>query len=187
MIKKTLLGLLVLILGLFALMAIRASRLPDLQPPAAETVTIAVDGEAVAARFAEALTFPTISHQEEEDRQPEVFLAFHEFLERSFPTVHATLERETVNELSLLYTWEGRDSSLDPVLLMGHQDVVPVIPGTEEDWQQPPFGGVIADGMVWGRGALDDKSSVMSILEAVEMLTAEGFRPQADDLPRLRA
>lgn len=178
MIKKTLLGLLVLILGLFALMAIRASRLPDLQPPAAETVAIAVDGEAVAARFAEALTFPTISHQEEEDRQPEVFLAFHEFLERSFPTVHATLERETVNELSLLYTWEGRDSSLDPVLLMGHQDVVPVIPGTEEDWQQPPFGGVIADGIVWGRGALDDKSSVMSILEAVEMLTAEGFRPQ---------
>ena len=61
---------------------------------------------------------------------------------------------------------------------MGHIDVVPVIPGTEEDWDQPPFGGVIADGSIWGRGAIDDKASVMSILEAVEYLVSSGHQPE---------
>jgi len=56
-------------------------------------------------------------------------------------------------------------------------DVVPVIPGTENDWEHPPFGGVIADGYIWGRGAMDDKGSVLAILEAVEKLLAEGHQP----------
>src|SRR3712207_2202199 len=60
---------------------------------------------------------------------------------------------------------------------MGHLDVVPVEPGTEKQWQEDPFGGRIADGFVWGRGAIDNKLSVLGTLEAVEMLLGEGFRP----------
>ena len=45
-------------------------------------------------------------------------------------------------------------------------------------WTHPPFAGVVADGALWGRGAMDDKSGLVGILEAVEGLLAEGFVPQ---------
>lgn len=54
---------------------------------------------------------------------------------------------------------------------------MPVEPGTEDQWQQRPFAGHIAEGFVWGRGAIDNKSAVVGTLEAVEMLLAEGFQP----------
>src|SRR5262249_35711364 len=61
---------------------------------------------------------------------------------------------------------------------LAHQDVVPVEPGTEGSWAHPPFDGTIADGFVWGRGALDDKESLVGLFEAVESLLGEGFRPR---------
>jgi carboxypeptidase PM20D1 len=61
---------------------------------------------------------------------------------------------------------------------MAHQDVVPIEPGTEEAWSHSPFGGKLADGYIWGRGAMDDKGSLVAILEAVETLLARGFRPK---------
>ena len=77
----------------------------------------------------------------------------------------------------MLYTWPGTESGLKPILLMGHGDVVPVEPGTEGDWEHPPFAGRIADGYIWGRGAIDNKSGVLAILEAAERLLEEGYRP----------
>lgn len=56
--------------------------------------------------------------------------------------------------------------------------MVPVEPGTEGNWSYPPFSGENAEGFIWGRGTLDDKAAVMGILEAVELLLAEGIRPQ---------
>jgi carboxypeptidase PM20D1 len=61
---------------------------------------------------------------------------------------------------------------------MAHQDVVPIEPGTEENWSHRPFGGEVAGGYIWGRGAMDDKGSLVAILEAVETLLARGFRPK---------
>jgi carboxypeptidase PM20D1 len=61
---------------------------------------------------------------------------------------------------------------------MAHLDVVPVEAGTESNWKYPPFEGRIAEGYIWGRGAWDDKMSVMGILEAVEKLLADGFQPK---------
>jgi carboxypeptidase PM20D1 len=94
--------------------------------------------------------------------------------------VHATFKRELINGDALLYRWQDSDPGALPVLLMAHQDVVPVEPGTEGEWTHPPFDGVIADGFVWGRGALDDKGSLVTLFEALEALLAEGFRPTRD-------
>lgn len=77
----------------------------------------------------------------------------------------------------MLISWPGTETGLKPVLFDAHYDVVPVEPGTEGDWLQPAFGGVVADGYLWGRGALDDKLAVISTLEAIESLLAEGYRP----------
>ncbi|MCP5066731.1 MAG: M20/M25/M40 family metallo-hydrolase [bacterium] len=128
-------------------------------------------------RLATGLRFRTISHQDPADFDPIPFRALHAYLEESFPRVHAELKREQVAEHSLLFTWQGSDPTLQPVLLASHLDVVPVPEGTEESWEQPPFSGVIVDGYIWGRGALDDKVGVFATLEAVENLLASGFTP----------
>ncbi len=74
----------------------------------------------------------------------------------------------------------GRDrtTSLDPVVLMAHQDVVPVEEEALSEWEHPPFDGVVDDDFIWGRGALDIKSQMIAILDAVEHLLAEGFKPE---------
>jgi carboxypeptidase PM20D1 len=56
--------------------------------------------------------------------------------------------------------------------------VVPIDPETEHEWLHPPFSGAVADGFVWGRGTLDVKVGVVSILEAVQALIESGFRPR---------
>src|ERR1700730_12585230 len=78
----------------------------------------------------------------------------------------------------MLYTWVGQDARSKPILLMAHQDVVPVAPGTENQWHADPFGGEIREGFIWGRGAWDDKGNLMAILEAVDSLAAAGFKPR---------
>jgi carboxypeptidase PM20D1 len=143
---------------------------------AAGAVQIAVD--AVASRLAEAIRHPTISYLEADRWQSGPFDAFLNFLEREFPGVHQRLDHRLIGGHTVLFRWPGAEPARDPVLLLAHYDVVPVEPGTDGAWTHPPFAGVIADGYVWGRGALDNKGSVLAILEAVEMLVAEGFQPE---------
>ena len=171
------------LLLLLAVLIVRAFLLPSRQVPAspassAPAGNIEVDANAAAARLAGALRFQTISREGSGPVDPEAFLALHRYLEQSLPRAHAALTREVVAGYSLLYTWPGKNPSLPPVLLLSHQDVVPVEAGTERSWTQPPFAGRIAGGFIWGRGSLDDKVGVLGLLEAVELLAARGFRPE---------
>ena len=141
---------------------------------------IALEEQQVVERFSRALQFKTVSYPEPSDFDTEEFLSLHSYLEESFPRVHSTLKREVIGAYSLLYSWQGRDPSRKPVLLMSHIDVVPVEPATENQWTHPPFGGKVADGFIWGRGTLDIKCGALALLEAVEFLLAEGFQPSGD-------
>lgn len=178
--KKALLAVLALITVVLAVLVVNTARLSaggtaSMVAP----VAVAVDSAGAIARLARAVQFETVSF-EEGTRPPDstAFRALHEHLRVSFPLVHQRLVRETVAGLSLLYTWRGADSTLAPVVLMGHLDVVPVIPGTEGQWTHPPYGGVIADGYIWGRGTLDDKVSVLAVLEGAEGALRAGFQPK---------
>ena len=131
-----------------------------------------------AERLAGAIRFATISHADPASLDAAPFDSLHTYLQREFPRVHATLEREVVANYSLLFKWQGTDTSLKPILLLGHMDVVPVEPGTESNWEHEPFSGAIVDGFVWGRGAIDNKSAVVGVLEAAEMLLAAGYQPK---------
>jgi carboxypeptidase PM20D1 len=117
-----------------------------------------------------------VSNQDPAQFDASQFQGLQAFLAQRFPRVHRDLTREVVNDYSLLYRWEGRGAG-KPIVLLAHLDVVPVEGGTEGNWTQPPFSGAVADGYVWGRGALDDKASAMAILEAVEYLLGTGFQP----------
>jgi carboxypeptidase PM20D1 len=92
--------------------------------------------------------------------------------------VHATLHRQLISDYTLLFTWKGTTPDLPPIVLMAHQDVVPVEEASLGEWQQPPFDGKIADGYLWGRGTLDIKCQLVTILEAVEDLLKTGYEPK---------
>jgi carboxypeptidase PM20D1 len=134
--------------------------------------------ERAAHRLGAALRFRTVSSPEPSGTVAEDFRALHALLEAEFPALHRNLKKEVINDFALLYTWTGTEPSLDPILLLAHQDVVPVDPETEAQWTHPPFSGKVADGFIWGRGALDVKSGLMAIMEAVETLLGEGFHPR---------
>jgi carboxypeptidase PM20D1 len=139
---------------------------------------VAVDAVAAAERLAGAVRLRTVSYETPSEASQAELLKLHAYLEHAFPRAHAALKREIVGGYSLLYTWPGRDRAAKPILLMAHQDVVPVAPGTEGGWHAQPFAGEIRDGFVWGRGTWDDKGNLMAILEAVELLAAQGFEPR---------
>jgi carboxypeptidase PM20D1 len=102
---------------------------------------------------------------------------FRDYLQASFPKVHATMQREVLPDGALLFTWTGKDPSLKPVILMGHMDVVPVPDEALPKWKHGPYSGDIADGFIWGRGTADDKIHVLSLMEASETLIGQGFTP----------
>lgn len=171
----------ILILVLFVVLLARAFTVESRQVRAEPVTDLAVDARAqseMAERLAGAVRFRTISHEGGRNVEAQAFLGLHQYLQASFPWVHQALRRETVAGYSLLYTWPGRNPGLAPLLLMSHLDVVPVEPGTESKWTHPAFSGAIADGFVWGRGTLDDKVSVLAVLEAAEMLLGKGFQPE---------
>lgn len=148
------------------------------QGPLPESPVVDIGTDAAAARLAGAIRIPTITRTEPPRLEPATFAAFRAYLAESFPLAHTRLSTTTIAQHSLLFEWKGSDPSLEPALLMAHQDVVPIAPGTTDSWTHPPFSGAIADGYVWGRGALDVKSGLVGILEAVEALLAEGFAPK---------
>jgi carboxypeptidase PM20D1 len=138
----------------------------------------AVNIATAAAHLGEAVRFRTVSNQNRADNQPEQWNNFQQWLVTTYPAVHRAMQREIVAGGTLIYTWPGSDAAAQPIILMAHQDVVPVTPGTESDWKHPPFDGVIADNAVWGRGTVDDKGSLIALFEALEGLAANGFAPR---------
>ena len=156
----------------------RAARFTSRQMSVPPAEPFAFDTAGAATRLAGALTYRTISYQDSTRFDGAEFARFQDYLRRTFPKLHARLRREVTGGYSLLYEWRGADTALKPILLLAHQDVVPVEVGTESRWTEPPFAGRIADGYVWGRGALDDKGNLMAVLEAVERLVSDGWTPK---------
>jgi carboxypeptidase PM20D1 len=135
-----------------------------------------LDADSAAERLAELVRIPTISTRDAAERDTAAFEKFRQRLTELYPRTHEALEREVLGDGALLYRWRS-DSDLPPMVLMAHYDVVPV---AGQDWSRDPFSGLIEDGVVHGRGAIDDKGALVAILEAVESLVAAGFTPARD-------
>jgi len=129
-----------------------------------------------AERFSELIKQPTVSSYNPEDEDSSVFKRFPALLGDLYPSAHKAMIRELIGDRSILYRWEGKDPSLDPVLGMAHYDVVP--PGNIEKWEKPPFSGELSGGRIYGRGTLDDKGMLAGWMEAVDRLAASGFQPR---------
>lgn len=178
MLKRILWCVLAALVVVAAVVAWNTWRLSSRQMDVKPIAPLPLERDAVAARLAGALKFRTISDAASGDINADQFVAMQAYLEQSFPRLHATLKREMIGH-SMLFTWQGSDPKARPVMWLAHQDVVPVAPGTEANWQQPPFDGVVKDGFIWGRGSWDDKGSLVAQMEAVETLLAQGYQPRA--------
>ncbi len=113
-----------------------------------------------------------------EDPRWDIMYDFQKFLKATFPRVHEHMHAETVNTHGLLYTWKGSDKRLKPLLLMAHQDVVPVPNATVSAWTHPPFSGYYDGKSVWGRGSSDCKNQLIAVMEAMELFIDAGFEPK---------
>ena len=137
-------------------------------------------GEHTVETLRALVRLPTVSRTDPARIDPAPFAALADALAEAFPLLHRQLTRHTVAEHALLFCWPGRTpgSAAQPLVLMAHQDVVPV--DESAPWRHPPYGAEVHDGAIWGRGTLDDKGALVAVCAAVEGLLADGFTPARD-------
>lgn len=189
--KKLLMGLGASLLAIVAVVLVRTalySAEPISHTPASESQSPRAfnpqfDAQQIAGNLSRAIQFQTISSELHNAATRAQFEQFLDWLAATYPQVHAQLDVQPLGinpeqPYTLLFTWRGSDPALQPVMFSAHYDVVPVIPGTEDEWQQPPYSGAIDDTHIWGRGALDDKSAAIALMEAATQMLAEGFQPR---------
>ena len=169
-----LLGLLALILLLLLIAVLRTLTIKAPAPTPCETKLSPEELDTAARKLGAMVQIPTVSKNENEDLTE--FYKFHALLEELFPLIHQKLEKTDLSG-NLLFRWQGTDPSLKPILLMGHQDVVPA---SDEGWRVPAYSGAVVDGDLYGRGSMDCKSTMYVELQAVEELLEQGFTPKCD-------
>jgi carboxypeptidase PM20D1 len=176
--KKLIKALLAVLIVIIGIMIVKTISFTSKQVEAEPADEFSVDAKKVVRHLSDAIQIPTISFENEAQFKGTEFLKFHKYLERTYPRLHKTLKKEIINSYSLLYTWPGSDLNLRPIVLLAHIDVVPVEEKSISQWTYNPFAGNVADGYIWGRGALDNKADLLGIMEAIEVLVGKGFQPK---------
>ncbi len=180
--RRILLGGLAVLAVIAATVAVRTSSFAPADIADGSDVKLAAaptyDLNAAVAHLSAAAQIRTISHQDAADNEVAEWDRLHTWLAATYPATHGRMTRTILPNRTLVYHWAGSDPSLAPIILMAHQDVVPVTAGTEKDWKYPPFAGTIAEQAVWGRGTVDDKGSLIGLFEAIEALASSGFKPK---------
>lgn len=113
-----------------------------------------------------------------EDERWEIMYTFQSYLRETFPLVHTHMSPEKVNTHGLVYTFQGSDETLKPLLFLAHYDVVPVANATVGAWTHPPYSGYYDGTFIWGRGASDCKNQLIAIMESMEELLGAGYEPK---------
>jgi carboxypeptidase PM20D1 len=132
---------------------------------------IKFDSDKSISRLSELLIYETVAGNDSEFRK------FKNAIKVIYPNIARVCEFELIGDLGLMYRFKGK-SSKKSIVLMAHYDVVPAVSDVRWDWH--PFSGEVVDGHIWGRGAIDTKCTLCSIMEAVETLIEQGFTPAYD-------
>ncbi|GAP22196.1 M20/M25/M40 family metallo-hydrolase [Leptolinea tardivitalis] len=178
MVIQLLIAFTILLLFMAAVMLIAAVRFARPLPDYPVVELEEVDGDVLAEHLSEVIRCRTIAADELTTTMRDDYFNLHRVLLKQFPRVHTTLEVRSSQDLSLLYIWPGRNPKLPGVLLSGHYDVPPVDPKTVDKWKVPPFSGQVKDGFIWGRGTLQGKGQMVAILQAVETMLRNGYKPE---------
>lgn len=159
--------------------------------------------EQAIQRLSKAIQIPTISTVEYTETNFEPFNQFYQFLETSYPRIFERMDIVNINTYGLVFHWKGKYKNKKPLLFLSHYDVVPVnnydstlsvnykptfninskatpLAKYQDSWTFPPFSGAVDNGRIYGRGTLDMKGMLISILEAGNQLIEEDFIPEQD-------
>ena len=165
-----------LLLAFAAVIAVRTIRFTPKSQPAVSEEFFDFDKEAAVDALAKLVRCRTISYNDkslEDDGEFEKLIAM---LPELYPNVFRVCSFEQLPDRALLLRWQGKNSG-DPAVLMAHYDVVPV---NEENWEKPPFAGILENGILWGRGTLDTKVTFSGVFSAANYLIGQGFQPEQD-------
>ncbi len=173
MVGYIILGLVLLFL---AIILIRALLFNPKTAPAVSDEKIDFDREAAVSCLQNLLRCRTVSNHDREKEDEAEFQKLIDMLPELYPNVFKACEFQQLPDRALLFRWPGKTSA-EPSVMMAHYDVVPV---EEELWDKPPFEGIIEDGVLWGRGALDTKVTFNGVLFSANHLIGEGFVPEHD-------
>lgn len=196
-----------ILIGTIAILIVDTITYKFNKPPINENneVINTIPSEKAVLRFVGGIRIPTIvNNNVYEETDFKTFDDFIKYLPSVYPEVYRTLEVDTINKYDLIFRWKGKNNDLKPVLFLSHYDVTPVIgydfqtilydettfcfddnplpPANyiADKWDYPPFSGAVANGRIYGRGTLDMKSMLFSLMESIDTLIAEGFQPERD-------
>ena len=130
------------------------------------------------AHMSAAIQYKTETPNDNYEFDTATFMNYRKFIETTYPLIHKNLTRTIIDSFNYIYEWKGTDPSILPMVLMAHYDVVPVEASAVKLWHANPYGGEVKENYIWGRGVLDDKASMVSILEATEAQLEKGFTPK---------
>ena len=173
MIGYCILGVFVVLIAVILLRA--ACFKPKAQPAAAES-QVSFDEQAAVDALAALVRCKTVSYSDHSKEDDAEFEKLVSSLPALYPRVFDICSVRRLPGRALLLRWPGKRENA-PSVMMAHYDVVPVL---EEQWEKPPFDGIIEDGVLWGRGTLDTKATLNGVLSAANALIAKGFRPEND-------
>ena len=171
-------GILILavLVAFVAVIAVRTMRFKPVGQPAINEETYSFDENAAVDALAQLVRCKTISYNDHSLEDDEEFKKLISLLPTLYPRVFDVCSVDQLPDRGLLLRWPGKNHG-DPAVLMAHYDVVPV---NEENWEKPPFAGILEDGILWGRGTLDTKVTFNGIFSAANYLIGKGFRPEND-------
>jgi len=201
--KKILLLFLAVILLLIIFLVIKTLTYPfKKNEVSAGKAWTPVRNDSAVQRFSGGLKIPTVSTGDLGDFDYAPFEKFKAYLKESFPLVYQNTENYEINTYALVFKIKGKNSSLTPILFLSHMDVVPpgdagIINKNEninqpndkpaprvskvaKDWEYGPFSGAVANGKIYGRGAIDMKGMLFSIMESANHLLENKIQPERD-------
>ena len=177
MLKNMLRLLGIAVLVLIVVILVNTFRIKPWPVVAANTNPQPLPSNAIA-HLSRAIQIQTISINDTSAIDTAAFKTFASFIDTAYPLIKTHLAKTMVDGLNFTFEWKGQDTTMQSIILMGHYDVVPVEAAVLDKWLAPPFSGAIKDSSIWGRGSVDDKNSVISVLEATEAMLAKGFVPK---------
>ncbi|ASK32028.1 peptidase [Chryseobacterium sp. T16E-39] len=201
--KKILLAIVAIIVVIVAILLIKTFTYP-FKKNSTNTVpeTKWVKNDSAIQRLSGGIKIPTVSGGDLDVFNYEPFAQFKEYLKKSYPLVYQNTENYEVNTYGLVFRLKGSKANLEPILFLSHMDVVPpgdadiinndqnifrpddkALPGVTkvaEDWDFAPFSGAVANGRIYGRGAIDMKGMLFSLMESLTNMIKSGKVPQRD-------
>jgi acetylornithine deacetylase/succinyl-diaminopimelate desuccinylase-like protein len=104
-------------------------------------LNIKLNMDKASKNLSNALKYKTVSYTDLTKFDYNEFIKLHQFIDNTYPNVKSKLKKEVINNYSLLYTWQGKNKDLKPLVLTAHMNVVGVEDSTLKEWKHEPFSG----------------------------------------------